>query len=536
MAAFGVPQRARGRPRARPARRAAHAQAPGRAERGDRRALRRRARAAHRDQHRAGDGGHRRRARARRSRPATPSTRPRASSRRPSPGQVLVSERTAQAARHFRFGEPRTLELRGRTEPLRAVELLADQPITEGTLSGTRAPFVGRERELELLDDDLRARDRGGAPASRDALRRGGRRQEPARRRAAGGPRGDDARRRASPAAAVSPTATASATGRSPRCSRRSRARPTTIRPTSRARRCRARPRPCWRRPARIRPGELAAYLTASIGLAPIDLSQRSAQEVRAETHLAWRSFFSALAVAGPDGRPRRGHPVGGRRGAGAARGRREPCRRPGAPALHGAPRADGAAADLGRRAAQLHGPRGRSARLRTRARSSSRCCSTADRGSARRDRRARRGQPVLPRGDRAHAQRGAGSAGRICPTPCTPRSPRASTSCRRTRSARCRPRRSWAACSGPARVAEVAAVDSGGRRRAARPPAGSRSHPRPALVLDERPARADLQARADLRGRLREPAAARPRAHAPRRRGLDRCRRSPVAATRSSS
>ena len=29
------------------------------------------------------------------------------------PGQVLVSERTAQAARHFRFGEPRELELRG---------------------------------------------------------------------------------------------------------------------------------------------------------------------------------------------------------------------------------------------------------------------------------------------------------------------------------------------------------------------------------------------------------------------------------------
>ncbi len=67
------------------------------------------------------------------------------------PGQVLVAERTAQAARHFRFGAVHVLEVRGRSEPLRAVELLTDQPITEGTLSSTRAPFVGRQRELELL-------------------------------------------------------------------------------------------------------------------------------------------------------------------------------------------------------------------------------------------------------------------------------------------------------------------------------------------------------------------------------------------------
>src|SRR6476619_3237595 len=51
---------------------------------------------------------------------------------------------------------PPLLELRGRTEPLRAVELLADQPITEGTLSGTRAPLVGRRRELELLETTYR--------------------------------------------------------------------------------------------------------------------------------------------------------------------------------------------------------------------------------------------------------------------------------------------------------------------------------------------------------------------------------------------
>ena len=50
-------------------------------------------------------------------------------------------------------------------------------------------------------------------------------------------------------------------------------------------------------------PGELAATLAASIGLAPVDAAQRTPQELRAETHFAWRSFFSALAAACPDRR-----------------------------------------------------------------------------------------------------------------------------------------------------------------------------------------------------------------------------------------
>src|SRR6266516_4894572 len=66
------------------------------------------------------------------------------------PGQVLVAERTARAARGFRFGPPEALDLRGKEEPLRAVELLAEQPVAEGALAA-RAPLVGRRRELELL-------------------------------------------------------------------------------------------------------------------------------------------------------------------------------------------------------------------------------------------------------------------------------------------------------------------------------------------------------------------------------------------------
>jgi class 3 adenylate cyclase/tetratricopeptide (TPR) repeat protein len=215
------------------------------------------------------------------------------------PGQVLVSERTAQAARHFRFGEPHLLEVRGRTEPLRAVELLTDQPITEGTLSGTRAPLVGRRRELELLETTYRRVIAEGRPhlvtlygeagvgKSRlvGELLAGLEAAAPAPRIVRGrclsygdgisywplaemlkafaqsrdDEQADVARARVSSAAeAVLAAAGADA------------------------------------------PGELAAFLTASIGLAPIDLSQRNAQEVRAETHLAWRSFFSALASRTP--------------------------------------------------------------------------------------------------------------------------------------------------------------------------------------------------------------------------------------------
>ena len=120
MAAFGVPQRARGRSGARAAGGPADAPPPRRAERGARRAPRRRARAAHRHQHRPRSWPSRLRGRARRSPRAMRSTRPRVSSRPRQPGQVLVAERTAQAARHFRFGSPQVLEMRGRAEPLRA--------------------------------------------------------------------------------------------------------------------------------------------------------------------------------------------------------------------------------------------------------------------------------------------------------------------------------------------------------------------------------------------------------------------------------
>lgn len=214
------------------------------------------------------------------------------------PGQVLVADRTAQAAPHFRFGPVQSLALRGKAEPLRAVELVAEQAITEGTLSGSRAPLVGRRRELELLTALYRRAVEEGRPhlvtvygeagvgksrlvaellagleaaAPTPRVVRGrclaygdGISYWPlaellkAHARVLDSDGADVARERVSEAAAAE-LAAASADG----------------------------------------PEELAAILTASIGLAPADRSG-GAHELRAETQLAWRSLFSALASGAP--------------------------------------------------------------------------------------------------------------------------------------------------------------------------------------------------------------------------------------------
>ena len=68
------------------------------------------------------------------------------------PGQIVVAERTARAARGFRFRELGERELRGRQASVPGVELegAAPTPIERG-VPGLRAPMVGRDRELELL-------------------------------------------------------------------------------------------------------------------------------------------------------------------------------------------------------------------------------------------------------------------------------------------------------------------------------------------------------------------------------------------------
>ena len=105
---------------------------------------------------------------------------------------------------------------------------IASSRAVDGVRAGAdvSAPFVGRESELELLENTFDAHASRPAAARLHRLRRAGRRQEPPRpgvpRRRGGR---HDARR-----ARCFPTARASPTGRSPRWSSPPRASPTTTR------------------------------------------------------------------------------------------------------------------------------------------------------------------------------------------------------------------------------------------------------------------------------------------------------------------
>jgi class 3 adenylate cyclase/tetratricopeptide (TPR) repeat protein len=68
------------------------------------------------------------------------------------PGQIVVAERTARAARGFRYRELGTLDLRGKDEAVEAVVLEDAAPERpERGVPGLRAPMVGRDQELALL-------------------------------------------------------------------------------------------------------------------------------------------------------------------------------------------------------------------------------------------------------------------------------------------------------------------------------------------------------------------------------------------------
>ncbi len=67
------------------------------------------------------------------------------------PGQVVVSERTAKAARGFTFRDLGPLQLKGKGQVITALELVGDEQGGERGVPGLRAPMVGRDRELHLL-------------------------------------------------------------------------------------------------------------------------------------------------------------------------------------------------------------------------------------------------------------------------------------------------------------------------------------------------------------------------------------------------
>jgi class 3 adenylate cyclase/tetratricopeptide (TPR) repeat protein len=69
------------------------------------------------------------------------------------PGQVAVGERTARAARGFRFRDAGPIELKGKADPVQAYLLLEERGAAERPrgIPGLRAPLVGRKSELDLL-------------------------------------------------------------------------------------------------------------------------------------------------------------------------------------------------------------------------------------------------------------------------------------------------------------------------------------------------------------------------------------------------
>ncbi len=68
------------------------------------------------------------------------------------PGQIVVAERTARAARGFRYSELGPQDLRGKEHPVPAVTLVEEAPDRpQRGVPGLHAPMVGRDRELAFL-------------------------------------------------------------------------------------------------------------------------------------------------------------------------------------------------------------------------------------------------------------------------------------------------------------------------------------------------------------------------------------------------
>ncbi|MGH3052679.1 MAG: AAA family ATPase, partial [Gaiellaceae bacterium] len=82
------------------------------------------------------------------------------------PGEILVGERTAAAARGaFEFGEPALVEAKGKPEGVSARRLLRALSLMRPRgVAGLRSAFVGRERELNALRDAYREAVEGARP------------------------------------------------------------------------------------------------------------------------------------------------------------------------------------------------------------------------------------------------------------------------------------------------------------------------------------------------------------------------------------
>ena len=81
------------------------------------------------------------------------------------PGGILASERTARGARGFRFGAAMKFDLKGKGQPVPAMELLEGAAtIQDRGVPGLHAPMVGRDNELSLLSTMFRRSTSEGRP------------------------------------------------------------------------------------------------------------------------------------------------------------------------------------------------------------------------------------------------------------------------------------------------------------------------------------------------------------------------------------
>ena len=405
------------------------------------------------------------------------------------PGEILIgpfARRLTIGRRRDRGARPARAEGLRRAAARLAAARLRD---SDGRVPSVAAPFVGRDFELELLENTLGARHARQARAPLHDLRRAGRRQEPARARVPRGRRGArHPRRPLAPLRRGRHLLAARRDGQGRRRDLGRRPRPGGGREAARELRRRRRRRPARARRRRAR-GDRGRAQPAGDRLGGARVGGRARRRAAADPRL-------------------RGRPLG--RGA-AARADRAPRRaRQGRAAADPLPRAAGAARRPARAGAAAACARPRPSSSRSRPAESEELLDAllADREllgrRARSAAREDRGQPALRRGDDPDAARGRHLV-EADPrhAPGDDRRPHRPAAAEREAAAAARSDDRPDLLGGRGRA--PAARDRGPRAGARRPAPARLRHPREPLD-DLRRARLPVQARPDPRRRLRRP------------------------------
>ena len=214
------------------------------------------------------------------------------------PGQVVTSERTALAARTFSFRDIGFLDLKGKSAPTRAFVVEGEAGGAARGIPGLQAPMVGRDSEMAVLQTAYQ-RAGGGQPQLMTIYGEAGvgksrltaeflgwaRAQEPEPVILEGRclPYGEGITYW--PLAEILKVHAAIRDTDSTEAARR-KIDATTI--------------PLLTSDLTPDAARVAAALAYTVGLDVPSFATMEPRQVRAETHAAWRAFFSALAVSGP--------------------------------------------------------------------------------------------------------------------------------------------------------------------------------------------------------------------------------------------